>query len=118
MIPKDEGAATTTAPRRYAGGRQQFAAELREYKEAKGCADCGEHHPHYVLEFDHRDGIPPGRTGRPLRRNGRPNGTSYGGVVSNARNRAEAWAEIEAVDVVCANCHKTRTHERREAKKA
>jgi len=29
---------------------------LRKYKEDKGCADCRNRYPHYMLEFDHRPG--------------------------------------------------------------
>lgn len=68
---------------------------LRAIKTERGCADCGESDP-IVLEFDHlRD---------------KEFDISSGG-------RGVAWSRIEAeilkCDVVCANCHRRRTHTRR-----
>lgn len=67
------------------------------YKEKHGCADCRNHFPHYVLEFDHR-----------------PEFKKLDGVYRVLRNYGEdmAWAEIAKCDVVCANCHKIRTYQR------
>lgn len=96
------------------GGRDSRKSELRAYKEEQGCQDCGLPYPHYVLEFDHTEGLT--TTARQARRH--PDGNPGRGVLANvARSRAEAWAEAEQCDVVCANCHKTRTHNRREAAK-
>lgn len=61
------------------------------------CMDCGKKYPSYVMDFDHRDpdtkefGISTGRSGRGLKR---------------------VLEEIAKCDIVCANCHRIRTHSR------
>ena len=73
--------------------RQQFIAE---YKLEKGCMDCGYRlHPH-ALDFDHREGVDKCFEV-----------SHYSGRVQNL------LPEIEKCDVVCANCHRIRTHNRR-----
>lgn len=72
-------------------------AELHVYKEQRGCSDCKNKFPHYVLEFDHKpeyDKIDV--VYRVLR--------TYGPEA--------AWKEVSKCDVVCANCHKIRTYAR------
>jgi hypothetical protein len=70
-------------------------AELRQYKEDHGCLDCKNKFPHYVLEFDHR-----------------PEFKKIDGIhrVLRAFGPGAAWKEVAKCDVVCANCHKTRTY--------
>ncbi len=70
--------------------------KIVEYKQSKGCKDCGNKNP-VVLDFDH-----------------------LSDKVSNVSDlivRRVAWkfveAEIEKCEVVCANCHRIRTHNRR-----
>jgi hypothetical protein len=69
---------------------------LQEYKETAGCLDCKQSFPHYVLDFDHREGI----------KNGSP------GQIWRGRGKQAAVAELEKCDVVCSNCHKIRTWNR------
>ncbi len=71
--------------------------ELHLYKEKKGCADCRQHFPHYVLEFDHMPGF-----------------VKIDVVYRVLRNYGEemAWKEVAKCEVVCSNCHKIRTYER------
>jgi hypothetical protein len=71
--------------------------ELHLYKEKKGCADCRNHYPHYVLEFYHMPGF-----------------QKIDVVYRVLRNYGEemAWKEVAKCEVVCANCHKIRTYER------
>jgi hypothetical protein len=71
--------------------------ELHLFKEKKGCADCRNHYPHYVLEFDHM-----------------PEFQKIDVVYRVLRNYGEemAWKEVAKCQVVCANCHKIRTYER------
>lgn len=79
--------------------RQNYKTKIRKLiREAKNkpCVDCGERYPYYVMEFDH------------------VRGTKLGNItfsVCNTANRLKA--EIAKCDLVCANCHKVRTHERR-----
>lgn len=68
-------------------------------QELKGdcrCADCKLVWPDYVLDWDHRPGEVKVASVAYLIR----------------RSPAAAIAEIEKCDLVCANCHRIRTHER------
>lgn len=58
------------------------------------CADCGRAYPPEAMDFDHRD--PSSKEFDILKR---------AGCVSRAR----LLTEVEKCDVVCANCHRTRT---------
>jgi len=71
--------------------------ELHLFKEKKGCFDCRNKLPHYVLEFDHK-----------------PEFKKLDGVYRVLRNYGAemAWAEVAKCDVVCSNCHKIRTYSR------
>jgi len=72
---------------------------LRAYKEEVGCVDCKGRFPHYILELDH------GGDGVRRRKNG-------------DRSPVSSWNnpiyDLENTEVVCANCHRTRTHTRGE----
>lgn len=75
--------------------KQQYKKRLKEIKEASGCVDCGERN-HIVLDFDHiKD-------------------KKYN--VSRMIHDGFSWAaikkEIAKCEVVCANCHRIRTHYR------
>lgn len=79
--------------------RVQFCrAYVRSFKEAQPCADCGWRMPWYVMEFDHRDGRGPGDS------------TVASLIGQGTLDRV--ILEIEKCDLVCANCHKIRTHKR------
>jgi hypothetical protein len=82
---------------------QKLRQEVYDYKEANPCLDCGKHYPHPVMEFDHVRGDKVANVGDLLKRNNTKKGL---------------WGEIEKCDLVCANCHRVRTHERRKARKA
>lgn len=72
-------------------------AEFQAYKEKMGCHDCKVKYPHYILEFDHREGkLKIDNVNRVLKKFGRD----------------AAWDEARKCDVVCSNCHKQRTYER------
>jgi hypothetical protein len=80
--------------------RQQCALVLEQlhlFKERKGCSDCRNKFPHYVLEFDHR-----------------PGEYKIDNVTRVLKNYGEemAWKEVAKCDVVCSNCHKVRTYAR------
>jgi hypothetical protein len=72
------------------------------YKAERPCTDCGRHYPHYVMEFDHVRGEKLANVADMINKN------TSGGV----------WKEIEKCELVCANCHRCRTHDRRQQKKA
>jgi hypothetical protein len=75
---------------------------LRDIKEATPCDDCQEHFPHFVMDFDHVRGEKLDN-------------------VSGFRRRMK-WeamaAEIEKCDIVCARCHRIRTHRNPQASAA
>lgn len=75
--------------------KQAYKKRLTEIKQSSGCKDCGESNP-IVLDFDHiRD-------------------KKYN--VSRMIHDGFSWKaiskEIQKCEVVCANCHRIRTHNR------
>ncbi len=65
--------------------------------KSRPCADCGIQYPFYVMDFDHREGV-----------------TKEFALNSVTRLTREAiLREIAKCDVVCSNCHRERTHQRR-----
>ena len=75
--------------------KQILKRKLAEIKEASGCLDCGIKN-HILLDFDHI-------------KNKKYN-------VSRMIHDGFSWKaikkEIEKCEVVCANCHRIRTHNR------
>ena len=72
---------------------------INTYKLERGCADCGyADHPH-ALDFDHLPGT--------------EKLYSIGSGWAGSAPWDKVLAEIEKCEVVCANCHRIRTHERR-----
>lgn len=70
--------------------------ELVQEEKSKPCADCGRSYPYYVMDFDHVRG---------------KKAFTIGASMSKpARVLRE---EIKKCDVVCANCHRIRTHKRK-----
>jgi hypothetical protein len=70
---------------------------IRQYKETIPCKDCGKIYPHYVMDFDHlRDKT---------------------GTVSHMQTTLpRIKREIEKCELVCSNCHRIRTYNRRNKK--
>jgi len=84
---------------RNARAYQRHRELIREAK-SRPCADCGVQYPYYVMDFDHRDGV-----------------DKLFELHSVARKTAQSiLREIEKCDVVCANCHRERTYQRRVGK--
>src|SRR5262249_43664655 len=81
---------------------QRVERNQRRIREAKNvpCADCGRRFPHYIMDFDHRPGEK----------------KCFNLAIAAGRPRL-SWekiaAEIAKCDVVCANCHRERTYQRR-----
>ena len=65
--------------------------------KARPCADCGILYPYYVMDFDHRDGAT----------------KSFSLHSVHRVTKRAIMQEIAKCDVVCANCHRERTHQRR-----
>ena len=82
--------------------RKQYAKLKEELAALKSfpCADCHGVFPPYVMDFDHLDAT--------LKRFD----------VGRARKYSldEIKREIAKCELVCANCHRIRTHERRQAR--
>lgn len=76
--------------------KAQLRAEVQALK-AVPCADCGVEYPYYVMEFDHR-----------------PGETKVGVIARMVADgqRTKVFEEVKKCDVVCANCHRERTHQR------
>jgi hypothetical protein len=81
--------------------RENLKDHVRKAKE-KPCADCGNSYPYYVMDFDHRPG-----TNKSFEIS-----DFLASVVVSTYGRVDA--EIAKCDVVCSNCHRIRTHERRQ----
>ena len=81
--------------------KQVFKKKLAEIKEASGCVDCGITN-HIMLDFDHL------------------HDKKYN--ISRMIHDGFSWAaikkEIAKCEVVCANCHRVRTHDRLTKKSA
>jgi len=79
---------------RYRKRNKEFLTQL---KESTPCMDCGQKYPAYVMQFDHiffktMNVSDLSRTSVSIKR---------------------LQQEIDGCEIVCANCHAVRTHERR-----
>jgi hypothetical protein len=73
--------------------RERLIEWMRIRKE-QPCVDCNQSYPYYVMDFDHRHS----------KKLNLGNFRRYG--------RQQVLAEIDKCDLVCANCHRFRTHAR------
>src|ERR1043165_3544980 len=65
--------------------------------KSRPCADCGVQYPYYVMDLDHREGVI----------------KEFSLHAVNGVTKKAILREIAKCDVVCANCHRERTHQRR-----
>jgi hypothetical protein len=73
-------------------------AIIQAIKSNTPCADCGMYYPYWVMDFDH---VPErGSKSGPMTR------------FVSGHSVGKLMAEIAKCDVVCANCHRNRTHRR------
>jgi hypothetical protein len=84
--------------------RTRLKEHVRDLKD-RPCADCKKRYPFYVMDFDHR-----------------PKETKLFNIARYAASRVLSTytrldTEIAKCDVVCANCHRIRTHKRIEETK-
>jgi hypothetical protein len=77
--------------------RSRLGSWINEFKR-RPCADCGGEFPPYLMDFDHV-------TGEKL--------DNICGMRTRTVERDTILAEIAKCEVVCANCHRARTHARR-----
>lgn len=62
----------------------------------KPCSDCGVSYPHYVMDFDHLG----------------EKEFSLSNARQGAMSKSRILKEISKCQLVCANCHRVRTHNR------
>lgn len=74
-----------------------LSKEIKTLKESTPCADCGKKYPYYVMDFDHVNGTKVGNISHMVQ----------SGVTKKIKE------EIDKCEIVCANCHRERTHSRR-----
>jgi len=70
---------------------------VKDMKESSPCLDCGEYFPYYVMDYDH------------------VRGEKLTNVARLARGKAgkqKLLDEIGKCELVCSNCHRSRTHNR------
>lgn len=87
---------------RYAQERKDF---INKYKSSRSCMDCSGKFPPVAMDFDHREGEVKSRTISRM-------------VVGDSANFEKIMQEIAKCDLVCANCHRVRTHGRIQKQKA
>lgn len=77
--------------------QRKYAVRKALLAQIKGvpCMDCGQSFPPYVMDFDHRE---------PEKKR-----DHVGRMVAYA-TLADLLEEISKCDIVCANCHRVRTH--------
>lgn len=73
---------------------------LGKIKEKSGCTDCKEKYPFYVLDFDHTRG----------------NKVSNIGQMLDYFSVQDILKEVAKCDIVCSNCHRERTYQRKNNK--
>ena len=78
--------------------RKELRSYLNTIKESTPCADCGTSYPYYVMDFDHL----------------RDKQYMVSRLVLSSSIRV-VKKEIEKCEVVCANCHRSRTFQRLQA---
>lgn len=84
--------------RRYERSKRHRKEIIEYIRSQKGipCIDCGQSHPHFAMDFDHRD----------------PSKKLFALGSAPARNKTLQVVkdEIEKCDLVCALCHRYRTY--------
>lgn len=78
--------------------RNMMRDMINEIKDVP-CMDCGEKHPSWAMDFDHRD--------PKLKK------FTIGNAITLAVSRVALIDEMEKCDIVCALCHRYRTHGKR-----
>lgn len=81
--------------------RQSIHKFVRDIKEKSSCVDCNKNYPYYVMDFDHVDA---------------GNKQNIISVLAATGRIGALKKEIEKCEIVCANCHRERTHQRLRAR--
>ena len=73
--------------------------EIRRIKTASPCQDCKQYYHHAAMDFDHRD----------------PQTKKFNiGTIRNKQSAPAVFEEIAKCDLVCSNCHRIRTFNKRQ----
>ena len=83
--------------RRSAEDKKKVQKMLGRIKEKSGCIDCGKKYPSYVLDFDHVYGKKVSNIGQML----------------NYFTIEDILKEVSKCEIVCSNCHRERTYQRK-----
>ena len=94
----DEATIKKDVIRRKNEARKRNRDFVRQIKSVTPCADCRASYPPYVMQFDHL---------------GQDKDRDVAALVASPVSLARLEAEIAKCEVVCANCHAERTHQRR-----
>jgi predicted transcriptional regulator len=86
-----------TLDRRKASGKK-IRNYIQKIKQETACSDCGENYPYYIMDFDHLE-------------DKSFNISQF--VRDKGTNLALLQTELDKCEVVCSNCHRTRTFVRR-----
>jgi hypothetical protein len=80
--------------------KDYLARYLKDIKEKNPCMDCKVSYPYYMMDFDH------------------VRGTKQANVAEliNTLSKKRLDAEIAKCEIVCSNCHRARTHDRKSRK--
>ncbi len=93
-------------PNRYIKNRhsvyQRNINYVRTLKEENPCTDCGLHYEYYVMQYDHTSDNKDACVAK---------------LVAHHHSILRIQAEIDKCELVCANCHAERTHQRRMAER-
>lgn len=81
--------------------RRLLCRKISLEEKNKPCADCKINYPHYVMDFDHVREVKLAHVSH---------------LVSRGCAEKTLRDEMSKCEVVCSNCHRTRTHLRKEAK--
>lgn len=79
--------------------RRRNAAYANQLKSETACADCHHKYPPHVMQFDHLGDA--------------PKVADISVLVNHPSSLEKLQAEIAKCEIVCANCHADRTHQRR-----
>ena len=83
--------------RRSQKDKKRIQEMLGSLKEKSVCVDCGQTYPFYILDFDHVYGKKVANIGQML----------------NYFSIEDIMKEVAKCDVVCSNCHRERTYQRK-----
>ena len=78
--------------------RDRNSELIKRLKESTPCADCGQYFPSYVMDFDHL----------------KDKGFGIARYRSKCVSEKTLKSEMAKCEIVCSNCHRVRTHKRKQ----